>query len=374
MTTESAGTAKNVSASAGKGSAGTAGAGTAGGASAHAGTRAATPDRVPPGGATASRNSATPFEEIRFTARDGLRLYARHYPARGRAARGRPVLCLAGLTRNSRDFHNLAVALAADANRPRDVWTLDTRGRGLSDHDPDWRNYAVPIEMLDALDLLTMQELSDVAVVGTSRGGLIAMVMAAAQPSAIGAAVLNDIGPVVDAEGLLRIKGYVGRTPRLGTWDDAAAFVRDLNQAQFPAVAAADWLDIARQLFNETNGRPVPGYDPKVARSLSILEGPMPALWPQFAALNRVPVLVLRGANSDLLSAATVAEMERRHPAASSVTIAGEGHAPWLRDAVSIGAIGDFLARTDASRDRLSAAPAPARVPAGTASTPAPAP
>ncbi len=288
------------------------------------------------------------LEEIRSPASDGLRLYARRYPAKGSGERARPVLCLAGLTRNSRDFHTFAAALSADATRPRDVWTLDTRGRGYSDHDPDWRNYAVPIEMLDALDLLTMQELSDVALVGTSRGGLIAMVMAAVQPSAIGAVVLNDIGPVVDTEGLLRIMGYVGRMPTPASWEDAASILRDLNRRQFTTISDKDWPEIARQIFNEKGGRPVPGYDPKVARSFSALEGPMPALWPQFGALARVPVMVLRGENSDLLSAATVTEMERRHPAMTSLVVPGEGHAPWLRDTMTIGAVRDFLVRADA--------------------------
>ena len=139
------------------------------------------------------------FEEITFTARDGLQLYARHYPAP--RSKRRPALCLAGITRNSRDFHVIASALSTDPIRPRPVYTIDTRGRGRSAHDPDWKNYAVPIEMLDVLDFITLRSLADVAVIGTSRGGIITMVMAAAQPSAIGCAVLNDIGPVIAALG-----------------------------------------------------------------------------------------------------------------------------------------------------------------------------
>jgi pimeloyl-ACP methyl ester carboxylesterase len=292
---------------------------------------------------------AEPFEDIYFTARDGLRLYARRYRARLPSPTRRPVLCLAGLTRNSRDFHDLAIALASHAETPRDVYTLDTRGRGLSDHDPEWRNYAVPIEMLDALDLLTREELSDVGLVGTSRGGLIAMVMGAAQPSAIGAVVLNDIGPVLEREGLMRIAGYVGKMPAPTSWEDAGRLVGEVNARQFPDLSQARWIEIARQLFNEKDGRPVAGYDPLVARSLSVLDGPMPELWPQFAALNRVPVMVLRGENSDLLSAATVAEMQRRHPAVRTHTVPREGHAPWLADAASIGAVSAFLAATDAT-------------------------
>ncbi|MCB1520250.1 MAG: alpha/beta hydrolase [Hyphomicrobiaceae bacterium] len=293
-----------------------------------------------------ARDGNDEFAEIRFTARDGLRLYARHYPAM-RPSGKRPVLCLAGLTRNGRDFHTLALALSQRWQETRDVYTLDTRGRGLSEHDPDWKNYTVPIEMFDAIDLLIRCELHDVAVVGTSRGGLIAMVMAAAQPSMIGAVVLNDIGPVVETAGLLRISGYVGRTPAPATWEDAGRIARSLNERQFPNVAADAWTEIARQWFNDKGGRPVPSYDPAVGRSLSVLEGPMPALWPQFGALTRVPVMVIRGANSDILSAATVEEMKRRHPALTAHLVPAEGHAPLLRDDATLIAVAQFLDETD---------------------------
>ena len=295
------------------------------------------------------------FADIPFTARDGLRLHGRRYPAAATPSKSRqtfhprrPVVCLPGLTRNGRDFHELAVHLSSDAAAPRDVYTIDYRGRGLSDFDPDWKNYAIPIEMLDVMDFLVFCGIHDVGVIGTSRGGLIAMVMAAAQPSTIGALVLNDIGPVIEAQGLLKIAGYVGRAPLPATWADATKLVRDLFQNQFTSVADSDWEPIARQLFNETNSRPAPGYDPKLARSLSVLDGPIPALWPQFQATKRVPLLVIRGENSDLLSPQTVDEMRRRHPRCWHLNIAGEGHAPLLRDARSKAAIAEFLALADA--------------------------
>ena len=128
------------------------------------------------------------WHDIHFTSRDGLRLYARHYPAAG-GARGRPVVCLAGLTRNSKDFHDLAEALAGHAACPRDVYCLDYRGRGRSQYDPDWKNYTVLVEMQDVLDFMTLRGLHDAAVIGTSRGGLIAMVMAGGRPAAGGARV-----------------------------------------------------------------------------------------------------------------------------------------------------------------------------------------
>ena len=291
------------------------------------------------------------FDEIYFTARDGLRLYARKYSAAGGdGAARRPVLCLAGLTRNSRDFHDVALALSQNSSAPRDVYTLDIRGRGRSDADPDWRNYAVPIEAHDVIDFMTAAGLVQSGIIGTSRGGLITMVLAAMQPSRIGAVVLNDIGPVIEADGLARIAGYVGRIPTPKTWAEATQAVRDLTRRDFPDMSDADAEALARQLFNERGGRPVSGYDKNLAKCLSVLDGPIPELWPQFGALARVPVMVVRGGNSDLLSQKTIDEMARRHPRFSSVTVPGEGHAPLLRDAPTIRAIANFFAANDAER------------------------
>ena len=289
------------------------------------------------------------FKDIYFTAGDGLRLYARHYPARTQSAR-RPVLCLAGLTRNSRDFDRVAQALSQDPSTSRDVYTLDIRGRGLSEPDPDWRNYAVPIEMQDVIDFMTMMELHDCGIIGTSRGGLITMVLAAAQPTRIGAVVLNDIGPVIETDGLVRIAGYVGRLPLPKSWGEAARVIRDLSKRDFPTMSQADAEAFARQLFNERNARPAPGYDAKLSKCLSVLDGPMPALWPQFEAMKRVPVMVIRGENSDLLTAATIEDMRRRHPMFTSHTVPNEGHAPLLWDAPSISAIAQFFAAADSGK------------------------
>jgi pimeloyl-ACP methyl ester carboxylesterase len=287
-------------------------------------------------------------QNIYFTARDGLRLHAYHYPARGVArSQARPVLCLPGLTRNGRDFHDLALALSSDARNPRDVYAFDYRGRGLSAFDPDWRNYAVPIEMLDVLDLITVAGLESVAVIGTSRGGLISMLMAAARPAVMGALVLNDIGPVVERTGLARISAYVGRVPIPNSWADATKLVRDLNKRAFPKVSDQEWEEIARQWYNEAKGRPAPGYDQKLSNALSVLDGPMPTLWPQFEALRRIPLLVLRGENSDLLSVATVEEMRRRHANFSALTVPNQGHAPLLKDQPTIDAIRNFFDAAD---------------------------
>jgi pimeloyl-ACP methyl ester carboxylesterase len=285
------------------------------------------------------------WHDVYFTARDGLRLYARHYPAAGSARR--PVLCLAGLNRNSRDFHHLATALASAAAAGRHVYALDSRGRGLSERDRDWRNYSLVVELNDALDFMTMKGLAGVAVIGTSRGGLIAMLMAVLRPNAIAAAILNDIGPVIEPEGMSRIVAYIGRMPVPADWGEAARMVQEINRRHFPAVPPADWAEQARAWFNDDNGLPVLGYDPNIARALSLADGPIPELWPQFGALARVPVLTIRGEHSDILSPKTLEEMRARHPRLDTFTVRGQGHAPLLKDPPTQSAIQAFLQRAD---------------------------
>jgi pimeloyl-ACP methyl ester carboxylesterase len=294
----------------------------------------------------AGRNTAAQnWTDIHFTSRDGLRLYARHYPAPG--SMHRPVVCLAGLTRNCRDYHDLASALSTAGEAARDVYTLDYRGRGRSEYDADWKNYSILVELNDVLDFMTMKGLDRAAIIGTSRGGLIAMLMAVLRPNAIGAVVLNDIGPVIEREGLARIIAYVGRVPLPADWEEATELVYEMNRRQFTSVPADLWGEFARQLFNDDNGLPAPGYDPNLAKAISVMDGPAPELWPQFTALSRVPLLAIRGENSDILSEATFAEMRARHPRLTAFTVKGQGHAPLLKDAESINAIGKFLARTD---------------------------
>ncbi len=287
------------------------------------------------------------WKEIRFSSNNGLTLYARHY---GEPRAGvRPVLCLPGLTRNSADFHDLASFLAHHPTRPRQVICPDYRGRGKSDYDPEWRNYSPFIELLDTLDLIAIMGLEHAAIVGTSRGGIIAMLMAAVRPNAMSALVLNDIGPEIETAGLARIMGYAGKVPLPATWEEATELVRSMNKRFFTNLSDDDWAELARQLFSERNGRPAPGYDTRLADALSEIDiaQKIPTMWPQFEALTRIPVLVLRGEHSDLLSAATVAEMEARHPRLASVTVHAQGHAPLLKDRFTIGIIADFLRETD---------------------------
>ncbi len=286
-------------------------------------------------------------EDIFYRSQDDLLLYARKYGSDDAA--GRPVVCLPGLTRNGRDFHDLAVSLSTHPKHARPVYCLDLRGRGRSEWDKDWRNYSPYVELLDVVTFLTLRCLTNAAFLGTSRGGIITMMLAVMRPSAIGCAVLNDIGPVIETAGLARIMGYAGKIPLPRDWDEATSIIRDINMRQFTAMDNAAWVKLTRQLFNEADGRPAAAYDPDVGKALSEVDiaKPAPSMWEHFESLFQVPVMVLRGENSDLLSAATVEEMQARHPALTSVVIHNEGHAPLLLDRFSQRVVSDFLVQTD---------------------------
>ncbi len=287
------------------------------------------------------------WRDIYYASFDDLRLHVRHYPVAELTAR--PVVCLPGLTRNGRDFHYLASYLSHHPQRPRDVYCVDYRGRGGSDYDRDWRNYTPYIELIDTLDFMTLQDLHRAAIIGTSRGGIIAMMMAALRPTAMGVVVLNDIGPVIEATGLARIMGFVGRTKVPRSWEDAALLLREMNERAFPAIESWQWEEIARAVFNERDGRPAQSYDRRLARALRAIDlgRPAPDLWPQFIALGQFPALAIRGANSDLLSAETLEVMVERHSNLRTLTVPGQGHAPVLNEPETVEAIGSFLTAND---------------------------
>lgn len=279
-----------------------------------------------------------------ITASDGLKLHVREYGTRDTA--GLPVVCLPGLARTAADFETLAAALSVSGRR---VVALDYRGRGRSDYDPYPDNYALPVELGDVITVLTALACEPAVFVGTSRGGLITMLMAGVRPTAIAGAVLNDIGPVLEVAGLVRIKGYVGKLPAAATFEDAAHNLARLFGSQFPRLSDEDWLAYARRAFREKNGALVPDYDVALAKALEAFdpEQPLPDLWPQFEALKPVPVLAIRGENSDLLSEATLAEMSRRHPALETLEVADQGHAPLLAEPDVISCIAAFVRRCE---------------------------
>ena len=283
------------------------------------------------------------WNDLFYTSRDGLRLHVRHYAAAsvGTAA-PHPAILLPGLTRNAADFHVLATAIANDKWNPQPAYAFDYRGRGKSQYDEDWENYTPYTECLDILDFLTAHNIPLVDIVGTSRGGIIAMLMATIRPSVIHSVVLNDIGPVLEPEGLTRIIGYVGKVPLPKTWDEAVSIVREMNEAHFTKLSSRDWENFARCLYNDEDGSPANSYDRNLSKAISGASG-NGDMWPQYEALTAKPVLVLRGENSDLLSDEVFREMARRHPLAELHTIANEGHAPLLADSPTIERISQFL-------------------------------
>ncbi|MDJ1159663.1 alpha/beta hydrolase [Chelatococcus sp. SYSU_G07232] len=287
------------------------------------------------------------FDSRFFSARDGLKLHVRDYPANG--ANGLPVVCLPGLARTAADFHELALALAGDAKHPRRVLALDYRGRGLSEYDRNWRNYDLRVELDDLMQVLSATGVTEAVFIGTSRGGLLTMALAAARPAAIRGAVLNDVGPVIDAKGLIRIRGYIGKLPTPRDFDEGVDILRRLLDAQFPKLTAAQWHTMARRTWRRVDGRLTPAYDPALMKTLEILdlEAPLPALWFLFDGLKDVPVLVLRGANSDLLSEATLEAMKGRHPHLEAVVVPDQGHAPLTSDTEMINRIRRFVGHVE---------------------------
>jgi len=278
-------------------------------------------------------------ESIFFTSKDGLRLHARCYGAR--ASNATPVVCLPGLTRTADDFDALAERLSGAGRR---VIALDYRGRGLSAYDPNPANYTVQVELGDVLTVLDALDVRSAIFIGTSRGGILAMLLASVRPQAVAAAILNDIGPVIELSGLLRIKSYVGKLPAPANDAEAAKVLRDVFAASFPNLSDEDWRGFAHRAFKQEDGRLVPTYDVRIAETLKEIspETIVPDLWPQFDGLAHVPVMVIRGALSDLLSTETVEAMSARHPNMRVVEVAGQGHAPMLQDEPTLGAIEQF--------------------------------
>jgi pimeloyl-ACP methyl ester carboxylesterase len=229
------------------------------------------------------------------------------------------------------------------------VFALDYRGRGQSDYDRKPANYNLGVELADLLAVLTVLGIARAVFVGTSRGGLLSMLLAPVRPTAIAGCVLNDIGPVIELKGLMRIKSYVGKLPRPASFHEAAEVLRRLFASQFPNWDDEDWVAYARQTFKEAGGRIVPDYDPKLAANLKGItpDRPLPPLWKEFDALARVPVMVIRGSNSDLLSEATVEAMRARRDSLEVVEVPGEGHAPRLSGAELLRRIAAFVASCD---------------------------
>ncbi|WP_210526466.1 alpha/beta fold hydrolase [Rubellimicrobium arenae] len=273
-------------------------------------------------------------------AADGASL---HYTDEGH---GLPVLALAGLTRNGGDFDHLAPHLEGVR-----LIRLDARGRGQS----DWTGpatYTVPQEAADVVALLDHLGLQRAAVIGTSRGGLVAMVLAMTAKDRLLGVALNDIGPVIERRGLGVIAGYLGRRPAQPTWEEAARMRAQLWTG-FRGVPHERWLHEVRNHYEETPEGLGLRYDPRLRDAfLPSEDTPLPDLWPAFDALAGLPVAALRGETSDLLSRATFEDMKRRRPDLIAVEVPGRGHVPFLDEPESLQALQTWL---DKCRQRLDA-------------------
>ncbi|MBT0669920.1 alpha/beta hydrolase [Novosphingobium profundi] len=295
----------------------------------------------------------THYEDRYWSSADGLKLHYRDYAPVTREGAGDAdeaagvVLCLHGLSRNARDFDGLAPHLAA---RGWNVLCPDLRGRGESDYAKDAASYTPQQYVEDILGLIRAEGIQSFSVIGTSLGGLIAMGLAQVVPERVRAAVINDVGPWLEPEGMERIRDYVGQGRSYPTWVHAARGLESAQGDAHPGQPLDFWIRKAKRLMTLTsNGRIVFDYDMKIAEPILAADmADQPDLWPFWEAMAGRPLLVLRGELSDLLSLKTLAQMLERVPGAEALTLAGVGHAPTLDEPEAVAAIEALLARTAA--------------------------
>lgn len=276
------------------------------------------------------------YIDVFYESDDGLRLYARDYP--GPTVDAPVILCMPGLTRNSKDFADLANEL----QQSRRVICPDQRGRGRSARDTDPTRYHPERYARDMGTLLDVLHIPRLVVIGTSLGGLMALLLMATEPQRIQAAVLNDIGPEIDPRGVTRIATYVGKTAPANTWDEAARQTMLINGEALADFNDDNWHAMARDLYVQEGNTPMLDYDPAIAEGVNAGTA-APNLWPLFDSVGKRPMLVIRGQSSDILSMETLAEMSRRLPQLISLNIAGRGHAPTLNEPSARLAISKFL-------------------------------
>lgn len=300
---------------------------------------------------------ASGYESVHFQTADSLRLVAREYSPSLSALT--PLLCLPGLTRNSKDFETIVPWLA----QKRRVIAPDFRGRGLSHYASDPASYRPDIELVDTIALLDFLKIDRVAVVGTSRGGIVGMLMAAYFHDRLAGLFLNDVGPELHGAGLLRIRSYLGVQSEFASWEMAAANLKS-NNSGFDFLTADEWHAFALRVFKSVNGLPRIDYDPALLQTFpsaeDITAGRVANLWEFFEKIGGVPVSVVRGEHSDLLSAATVAAMKQRNAGLDATTIPERGHAPFLDEPPAKDALVRWLARVDAKEKAGNPGPVPA--------------
>lgn len=278
------------------------------------------------------------YRDVYYSSPDGLRLHARDY---GDEKAPLAVLCLHGLSRNARDFEAVAERLWPDFR----VIAAEQRGRGLSAYDPKPGNYHPGTYVADMIALLDHLKLSRVAIIGTSLGGLMAMILAAGWPDRVSAIIINDVGPEVAVEGLIKIQSYINRETKVSNWNEAEQDVRTLFSAVFPNYTEADWQRVARQLYVATEtGAPALDYDPAIGDNFKTVEPQALSMWPVFDALPMIPFGLIRGQLSDILALSVMAEMIKRRPDIVTAEIPDTGHAPTLDEPAARAVIDQVLA------------------------------
>lgn len=286
-----------------------------------------------------------PYDSLSVLTYDNLRLDLRKVAGGARA----PVLCIPGLTRNAADFDDFAPAVAATG---RDVYSISLRGRGRSDYDPAYVNYVPGTYVRDALAALDQIGVDHAVFVGTSLGGIVTMLTAMSAPDRIAAAIINDVGPELAPEGIMRIAGYVGARAANGaagaaSLDDAVAQIRAINEVAFPGKDLSFWEKFARRTFDQqADGGWKLAYDPNIGRAM-LEAGPAPDLWAPFGALASIETLIVRGAISDLLTPPIIAKMREARPGFDYCEVANVGHAPTLTESDALQAIVSFLEKID---------------------------
>ncbi len=287
------------------------------------------------------------YLEKTYTSPDGLKLFVRDYP--GPASPRLTVICVPGLTRNSRDFDELAPHLAQKYR----VLCVELRGRGKSEYAKDPMSYQPPVYVRDVIALLDAFQLKQVAFIGTSLGGIVSVALAAVMPRRLLGVVMNDIGPEIDTSGLTRIANFVARGYSGPTWDDAAKALLDLDGKIYPDWQHADWLKMARRRFTTApDGSIKHDYDLNIAKPFGQAAqagAAATSLWPFFLQLTDIPVLALRGAISDVLSPQTFQQMKERLPHLEQCTVANRGHTPYFDEPDAMRAVDDFLDRLPSS-------------------------
>jgi len=277
------------------------------------------------------------YTERVFRTRDGLNLYFRDYEGPGNART--PVLCLSGTGGNSAVYDDVAPHIA----KKRRVLTMDWRGHGRSDRDPDWKHYHYEVDRDDVIEFLAALCLPKVITVGTSLGGIVTMHIAGHQPDVLAGSVMNDVGPIIGAVGRQRMHNNMGLQMTFDSFEEAAQALKDRAEPDF-AFTPAEWMLRAKRIyFRDADGKVKANMDPMYGRVFRERKRP-PDWWNFWEGMLKIPVLAVRGGVSDTLDAATVAEMKKRKPDLQTIVVPGRGHCPMLTEPVARAAIDPFLA------------------------------